>query len=580
LSAAPSVLRAAVRVGAYFDSVVLLRLQRALAARPGVLGAGAVMATPANKEILGESDLLAAEVAAARADDLLIVVRAVDALTAEQALGAVDELLRGPREAASEGYRPRSLRAAFQELPEARWVMVSVPGLHAARLAWQALAAGRNVFLYSDNVSLEEEKALKREAAARGLFVLGPDCGTAILGGVGFGFANRVRAGSIGLVGASGTGLQAVASAIDAHGGGVSHAIGTGGRDLHAVIGGATALQAIDALARDEATRVVVLLSKPPAPRVATKVLAALRACGKPAVVHFLGHPRPARRLGNLHFATSLAEAAEIAAALERGAEASPPPAAGASQPLEAARPGWLRGLFSGGTLAYEALFALETLLGPIESNLHDAHDPGANEPGHRLLDLGDDAYTVGRPHPMIDLAGLRERVLAAAAEEDVAVVFLDSVLGHGAHADPASELAPDLARAHALAAERGRTLTTVIVLVGTELDPQDVTRQQAVLAAAGARVVRSVEDGVAAVVEEVAPVARAARGAAVPVDLAALRPPFGVINAGLESFRDSLAAQGAQVVQMDWRPPAGGDPALLALLDRMSGGSVPQGAG
>ena len=577
-SAGSGVLRAVVRSGVYFDSVVLMRLQRALAALPEILGAGVVMATPANKEILAESDLVSPEVAAARPDDLLIVVRAASEGAAAEALGEVEGLLRGPRAADEGTYRPRSLRAALGQLPQAQWVMISVPGRHAAALARQALEADRNVFLYSDNVTLEDEVQLKRLARARGRMLMGPDCGTAILSGVGFGFANRVRSGPIGLVGASGTGLQAVASAVDALGGGgvsragmssagISHALGTGGRDLHAAIGGSTALQAIDLLRRDEGTRVLVVISKPPSPEVASTILAALARCGKPAVVHFLGQARPARRLGEVHFATSLAEAAEIAVALAAaGGEAR-----GGDPAMAAPGAGVLRGLFSGGTLAYEALLGLQTLLGPIESNLHL---PGGSPPtrpgGHRLLDLGDDAYTVGRPHPMIDLGALREHLAAAAAEEQVGVVLLDVVLGHGAHADPASELAPALRRARDAAAARGGSLAAVVVLVGTDSDPQDLARQQAELADAGAHVVRSVHEAVDAVARRLAPPAPAI---GTPVPLAALGPSIAVINAGLESFHDSLAAQGAAVLQMDWRPPAGGDDRMAAVISRMFAG-------
>ncbi len=557
---ASGVVRSRIRPGVYYDSVVLMRLQRSLAALPEVIEAGVVMATPANLEILTAGSLLPEEARTARPDDLLIAVRAVTGEAADAALDQADALMRERQSTSSESYRPRSLGAAFRQLPEARWVMISVPGRWAGNLAEQALLAGRNVFLYSDNVSLVAEAELKRLAAARGLLVLGPDCGTAIIGGTGIGFANRVRRGAIGLVGASGTGLQAVSSRIHALGAGISHALGTGGRDLRAEIGGATALQAIDLLRRDESTRVLVLLSKPPAPSVASRVLAAARATGKPVVVHFLGHPRPGRRIGDLHFATTLGEAAELAVELtgEVARRAAP-------RQVEAAG-GWLRGLFSGGTLGHEALLGLESALGPIDSNLHHG-ERSAVDGGHRLLDLGDDEFTVGRPHPMIDLTLLRERLRAAAAEPGVGLVLLDVVLGHGAHTDPAAELAPEIEQARAAAARRGASLETVVILVGTDEDPQDLARQRAGLRAAGATVVESVGEAVAHASERLAP----RHGwPSVAVPLTALQGPLAVINAGLESFHDSLVAQGAAALQMDWRPPAGGDETMAALLARM----------
>ncbi len=312
-----AVVRCAVRPGSYHDSVVLMQLQRALAALPGVLDAGVVMATPANRELLAASGLLPEEEMAAGPHDLLIAVKAESEAAAGEALARVDALLQVRRSDSEQEFRPRSLASAFKLLPAARWVLISVPGRHAAGVAEEALDQGRNVFLYSDNVPVEREAALKRQARERGLLVLGPDCGTAIVGGIGLGFANRVRRGEIGLIGASGTGLQAIASQIHALGAGISQAIGTGGRDLSEEIGGITAIQALDLLRRDPETQTIVLVSKPPAPEVAARLLGIAQSAGKPVMVYFLGAPLPARRLGNLHFAASLSEAAELA--VEKG---------------------------------------------------------------------------------------------------------------------------------------------------------------------------------------------------------------------------------------------------------------------
>ena len=271
-----SVTQFEIRPGAYFDSVVLMQLQRALAAQTGVMDAGIVMATPANREILAGSDLLPAAANQAAPDDLLIVVKAKDAAAAQAALSQLDNLIQQRRAAAAQSFRPRSLATAAKLLPAAEWVLLSVPGRYAADVAQAALSAGKNVFLYSDNVSLEDELALKQRASAARLLLMGPDCGTAIINGVGLGFANRVRRGKIGLIGASGTGLQAIASHIHALGGGISQAIGTGGRDLSPEVGGMTALQALDLLRRDPDTEVILLVSKPPAPEVAARLLARL----------------------------------------------------------------------------------------------------------------------------------------------------------------------------------------------------------------------------------------------------------------------------------------------------------------
>ena len=314
-----SVLASEIRPGAYADSIVLMQLQSALAAEPGIEDAGVVMGTGPNLELLESNGLLSEEIAQVSPEDLVIVVRATGESEAESALSRVDALMVRRGGETVEDFRPRSLRSAAKLLPAAQWVAISVPGRYAARVAGEALDLGKHVFLYSDNVSLAEERALKERAAAAELLVMGPDCGTAIVNGVGLGFANRVRRGRVGLVGASGTGLQAITARLHQLGAGVSHALGTGGRDLSEEIGGTTALQALNLLARDGETEVIVLVSKPPGPRVAGRLLAAARATGKPVVVYFLGYARPADQGGNLHFSAGLSETANMAAALVEG---------------------------------------------------------------------------------------------------------------------------------------------------------------------------------------------------------------------------------------------------------------------
>lgn len=550
-----------VRPGAYYDSVVLMHLQRALAGLEVVIDAGVVMATPANLELLADASLLPDDHPAGP-DDLLIVVKAASEDDAQVGLQAVDKLMAARRSVVpATAYKPRSLDGAARSMPDAKWVLVSVPGRYAADVTREALNLGRHVFLYSDNVSLEDEIALKREAVMKGLLVMGPDCGTAIVNGVGLGFANRVRRGSIGLVGASGTGLQAVTSHIHALGGGVSHAIGTGGRDLKASVGGLTARQGISLLARDPATRVIVLVSKPPDPALAAELLALAGSSGKPVVVNFIGYPAPAHQLGNLHFATNLTDAARLAVEL-----ASADTAPDASESLVNGERKYLRGLFSGGTLAYEALRGLEVMLSPLYSNVpvHESQkipDPLTSQ-FHTLLDLGEDVFTVGRLHPMMDNDLRLRRIEKEAADPQVALLLLDVVLGEGAHPDPAGELAPAIAQA-----VQTHGVEVVAILVGTDEDPQDLDGQREKLVEAGAKVF---EDTLQAVAYG------GGRLAAVPVDdnppvsLDDLNAPLAGINVGIETFYESLTAQDAQVVQVDWRPPAGGDENLMSILAKM----------
>jgi FdrA protein len=576
-----AVTEAEVRSGAYYDSVILMQLQRSLAALPGVLDAGVVMGTAANKDILAQSDLLTPEAQAAVAEDLVIVVRAKDEVAARAALDQVDELLTRRRGGVEQEYRPKSLESAVQMLPDAQWVLVSVPGRYAAGVARQALRLGKNVFLYSDNVPLDDETSLKQTAAEKGLLVMGPDCGTAIVNGVGLGFANRVRRGPIGLVAASGTGLQQVSARIHQLGSGITHALGTGGRDLSQAVGAVTARQGLDLLSRDPETQVIVLISKPPSPAVADELLRAARSAGKPVAVDFIGYSPSARQVDNLHFATTLDETADLAVQLAAQATTG----GGKTKDLDEIAgldrfaPGqrYLRGLFSGGTLAYEALLILQDDVPSVYSNVPLNEEVRlANSmvsQAHTIVDLGEDEFTVGRLHPMMDNDLRIRRLQQEADDPEVAVILLDVVLGYGAHPDPAGELAPAITKARVGAEGAGRYLEIVAVVVGTDEDPQGFDAQVRQLEAAGAKVETSNE----AAVRYVGRLAQALNPQSPipnpqPVDLAVLHQPLAAINVGLESFTESLMAQDAPVIQVDWRPPAGGDERLMAILERMRG--------
>lgn len=558
-----------IRKGAYYDSVVLMQLQRALLDEPGVLDAGVVMGTDANKDILAQNGLLTDEARSANPEDLVIAIRAETEAAARAALARVDTLLQRRQAQTQALYRPRSLENALRQLPDAEWVLVSVPGRYAAGVAREALRLDRHVFLYSDNVPLDDEIALKQEAAAKGLLVMGPDCGTAIVNGVGLGFANKVRRGAIGMVAAAGTGLQEVSTRIHRLGGGLTHAFGTGTHDLSAEVGAITTLQALDVLARDPHTRVIVLVSKPPDSAIVDEVLRAARATGKPTVINFIGYEAPREQDGTLFFARTLAETAERAVHLaETTATAAEPP----DTTGFAAEQRFLRGLYSGGTLAYEALLLLRSYLPAVYSNapLDPAYglaDPTTTRE-HTVLDLGADEFTVGRLHPMID-NDLRLRFLAReAADPTVAVILLDVVLGYGAHPNPADELAPAIERLRAEVAAAGRRLEVAVVVVGTDDDPQNYADQVAQFEQAGAWVFPTNADAVrwaGALVQRLA-----LHHAMRPVDLARLEKPFAAINVGIETFYQSMEAQGVPVVWVDWRPPAGGNERLMSILERM----------
>lgn len=546
-----------IRAGAYYDSVVLMQLQKSLAGLDGVHDAGVVMATPANKELLEASGFDLTDISA-KADDLLIVVTGESETAVTHALDQIDTLLTRRRSTTSHDYRPKSLKAGMQAQPQASWVLISVPGRYAAGVAEEALDAGKHVFLYSDNVSVKDEAKLKQKAAEKGLLVMGPDCGTAIINGVGLGFANRVRQGNIGLVAASGTGLQAVSTAVHQLGGGISQAIGTGGRDLKEAIGGQTAQQALALLQRDEQTAVIVLISKPPSANVAAQLLRQAQAGGKPVVVCFLGYAPPARQIGNLHFASGLTDAAQISVQLSVEAQ---------NLTLVTHTPlnGYIRALFSGGTLAYELLLGLAPVLSELYSNIPITPEqqlPDLMESqGHTVLDLGEDVFTQGRLHPMMDNDLRLRRLAQETADPDVGLILLDVVLGEGSHADPASELAPAIAEA----VEAGKQVVTIVL--GTDADPQDTEAQIEAFTAVGATTFATVNEALNYIYTHLPTLQLQGE----PVSLAPFQTEGLIaINVGLESFYDSLKGQGATAVQVDWRPPAGGNEKLMAILAKM----------
>ncbi len=462
-----------------------MRIAAELEGLDGIARAGLVMATPANREVLEEAGLLADAALDAGPNDLVVAVAADGDGPASLALERAAERLSGADEVgttAAVRTSGRTIAEGVAELGGADIVLISTPGTYATAEALKALKRGVNVFLFSDNVPIEDEIELKSLAVARDLLLMGPDCGTAILDGVPLGFANAVRRGDIGLIGASGTGLQQVSCLIDRTGSGVSQAIGVGGRDLDARVGGVMMLAALRRLDADPGTRVIVLISKPPAVEVAERVLQVASSLKTPVVVNFLGGDPAAVRAVGLTPAQTFEDAANAAAALSRG---EPIPAASSASPglLAAAadasarlQPGqWrIRGLFAGGSLSGEAKLILGSMLGFKAAKSHE------------ILDLGDDEYTVGRPHPMIDPRLRNEHIAAAADDVATAVVLLDVVLGYGANADPAGALAPAIRDAQDRATRAGRSLAVVASVCGTEADPQGRSAQEAILTAAG----------------------------------------------------------------------------------------------
>jgi FdrA protein len=459
----------------YADSVRLMSIARAVRERDGVMRCELGMGTPANLETLAGYGADAQ----ATPGDLVIAVEAHDAYATEALAWAESELSARAPEGGGDGpkQRARSLVVAARELDGANVALISVPGEYAALEAHRALSSGMHVFLFSDHVPLEAEVELKRRGTELGLLVMGPECGTAMLGGIGLGFANVVRPGSVGIVAAAGTGAQESACLLDAAGVGVSHIVGVGGRDLSAEVGALMFRAGMHMVAADPGTDTLLLVSKSPTP-AGVEAIAGDLPSGVRIVAAFVGWdgaPAP------FEVHPTLEAAAGAAARTE------PPDVSDLELAVDArggiASRRCLLGLYSGGSLAHEAVTLLEPVLGPIAGNA--GHGPARADGGHALFDLGEAEYTQGRPHPMVDL-DVRVGMLERAADDDrIGCMLLDVVLGFASHPDPASGLAGAIRRAseHAV---------LIAHVCGTPDDPQDSVRQIATLTDAGAIVAPS----------------------------------------------------------------------------------------
>src|SRR3954469_198390 len=490
-SAPPGVRSVVLRSGVYADSVKLMQVSRDIGTRDGVTAVLVAMATPLNLELATNMGLAPDEDASP--EQLLIAIRAEHDAALAAAESAVDSALAArERSTGSAAAIPqRTVGAVLGELDPGTdaLAIVSVPGQYAVAEAADAVAAGRSVLVFSDGVPVEHEVQLKRAAHEAGVLVMGPDCGTAIVAGVALGFANVVRPGPVGLVAASGTGAQQVSCLLDAAGVGVSHVLGVGGRDLSDAVGGLATLDALAALDADPATERVLLVSKPPAPSVAEAVSAAAERLTVPGLSAALSPETPDLTAARAAVPRDLTAAVErLLAEVGRDVPSGP----SRPEPAESAVPGAvLKGFYSGGTLADEAMLLAAPVLGDIRSNtpLRPGLDLGTDlsAPGHVVIDFGDDTLTVGRAHPMIDPTLRLEAISNLAARREPAVLLLDVVLGYGADPDPASSLVPTLT-----AARRAGTLPVVVALIGTEGDPQGWSRQADALQAAGAAVFAS----------------------------------------------------------------------------------------
>ncbi|MDZ4203340.1 MAG: acyl-CoA synthetase FdrA [Bacteroidales bacterium] len=497
-------LKGLIKKGMYYDSVSLMRVSKEINESEGVIDASVVMGTNENKAILNIARLLLPEFENSSDTDLLVSVKAKNESLADKALAKVDGILNefSNKKDSNVELQAASIYQAVKMLPGANLALISIAGKYATCEAFKALQLGLHVMIFSDNVSIEDELKLKTFAREKGLLVMGPDCGTAIINGIPLAFANVVNKGNIGLVAASGTGLQEVSSIISNLGGGISQAIGTGGRDVKEAIGGIMFIESIKALKGDPATEVIVLISKPPDNSVLQKINDELKGCPKPIVSVLLGGDARLMSESGAYIAGNLEEAAYMAFQLSMGdtelknlntSDKKTDEYIKLAKEISAHTGGkYIRGLYSGGTLCDEAQLILKDIIGPVFSNtpIFPDHQLGSvwKSKKHTMLDLGDDEFTTGRPHPIIDFSLRNKRMLEEAVNPETAVILFDVVLGYGSHMNPVSELVPVIRKA----SSRSPNIVFICSVTGTEKDPQNRTFVINELEKSGVRVMPS----------------------------------------------------------------------------------------
>lgn len=562
-----------IKKNTYQDSVNLMLLSSKLSSLEGINNVSIMMGTPANKDIFKSTGMYASEFEEAGPNDICI---GIDTDDASRVQGLADELDISIKElsAKSNGSKlsvSRTLDGALNNLPDANLALISLPGEYVFKEADRLLDKNINTFIFSDNVSIEDEKKLKEKAHSKGLIVMGPDCGTGIISNIPLAFANVIPKGNIGIVGASGTGIQEVTSVIGRKGGGISHAIGIGGRDLSEEIGGISAIDALKMLNEDENTDVIVFISKPPAPSVKEKVIETFKTLDKKVVALFLGE-KPGKAEDNINYVWTLEEAGYQALILAKSFGSHRGNLQDVLGKLDIIKNNTnqrkIHGYYGGGTLAGEAAILLKDYF-----DIHDSKDPEGymlDFEGHEIIDFGDDKYTKGRPHPMIDPSTKIAAIEKLIGKEDVAIVLIDNVLGYGSHADMAGSLAPSIKKVIEDRQSKGKDILFIASICGTEEDTQVYSEQVNKLEEVGVLVLDTNAEATFTAIEALKYLDSKGENT-VSNSNTFLKDELKIINMGLESFANTVISHGGQVVQYNWTPIAGGDVRMQKLLDKLN---------
>lgn len=574
-----------IKKNSYQDSINLMLITNSINTLNSVKKCSIMMGTEANKDIFKNSGLLTKEAEAAAPSDMIIVVDTDDEKVVNKVLEEADKFLNdlAVKKTKTSIESVNSLEAALEEMPDANLALFSIPGEYAADEIEKALDKGLNVFSFTDNISLDDEVRLKKKAHEKGLLLMGPDCGTGIISSIPLAFTNVVRPGNIGIVGASGTGIQEVTTIINRLGGGVVHAIGTGGRDLNEAVNAITMRDAIIGLENHDPTDVIVVISKPPAKRVRDEIVELLQSVSKPVVAIFLGE-KPDHHEGNVYLAHTLEETAKIAMDLANNLPVKENYLDNIKYEVKTplSKEKTVKGLYSGGTLASEAGMLISEALELGGLIKKEGYILKTN--GYEVIDLGDDMYTQGKPHPMIDPDVRIEKIIEYAKDENTGVILLDCVLGYGSHPNMADALSDVIKESISYAKENGRELYFVGTVCGTESDPQSYDESIRILEEAGVLVEDSNAKAVRLALKLKGIEFTEADKKLVKKEISKIELPTvsenvhellnskpRVINIGVQSFTDSISEYGGKSVQYDWKPVAGGNKKLIRILNALA---------
>ena len=482
-----------VKKNRYVDSVSLMGVSERVTALAGIENAEAQMATCANQDVLKLLGYALPETVSP--NDLVIAITAEDESAYDAALKLAEDII--DRKNTDDQRHYGDISEIDMEEEPYDLCQISLPGEYAAAEARKALEKGMDLFIFSDNVSLEEELELKLLGQSLGRLVMGPDAGVALIDGVALAAGSIIRKGPIGIVAASGSGAQEVGCIIEKCGLGVSNIIGTGGRDLYPRIGGITMLEGIRRMEEDPETTVIVLVSKLADLGVMDKVLTVADSCAKPVVALFLGSGESLFAGHRVHGTFSLEAAALKAVELAGGDVSGFTCSDGELEKIVedcmaklSPDRKYFRGLYCGGTFTEEALqyFVAHNPDVPLYSNLKNAYSTRLEDSeksiGHAILDLGAEDFTAKAPHPVFD-PGLRLKRLCQELEDpEVAVVLLDFITGPGVAYDPITAFANECAKHPGV--------IFISNICGSLEDPQNVEEKQKLLEKAGVIVTKS----------------------------------------------------------------------------------------